>query len=133
MLPGSSALIVSNGEQVTLALRKVLYEAGLHVRLAGSCSEAREILTRSNAPAVMFSDTLLPDGTWLDILDLAKETEHEVPVIVISHLVDISLYLKALDECAADFIVSPFYHQDITHILKCAARKGLAIQGAAAA
>ena len=133
MLPGSSALIVSNGEQANLALRKLLYEAGLYVRLAGSCSEAREILTRSNAPAVMFSDTLLPDGTWLDILDLAKGTEHEVPVIVMPRLVDINLYLNALDEGAADFIVPPFYHQDITHVLKCAASRGLAIQGAAAA
>ncbi len=118
MLPGSTALIVSNDGPSNLALRKALNEAGLHVRLAGSCSEATEMLASSSAPALMFSDTLLPDGTWLDILDLAAEGEHEVPVIVIPRIVDFHLYLNALDEGAADFIIPNFYHH-FTHIEDC--------------
>ena len=110
MFPECTAMIVSNGGLSNLALRKVLNEAGLHVRLAGSCSEATEMLANLNAPSVIFSDALLSDGTWLDIFDLAAEGEHEVPVIVIPRIVDFNLYLNALDEGAADFIIPNFYH-----------------------
>ena len=118
MVAESSALIVSSSGLSHLALRKALNEAGLHVRLAGSCSEARGILEGSSAPAVMFSDALLPDGTWLDILDLAMECEHEVPVIFIPRIVDPNVYLNGLEEGAADFIIPSFYHQ-FTHIESC--------------
>lgn len=107
---GSSALIVSQGGPSNLALMKALNEAGLHVRLAGSLSEARAMLASSSAPAVMFSDASLPDGTWMDILALANEGEHEVPVIVIPRIIDTNFYLYALDEGAADFIIPRFYH-----------------------
>jgi len=118
MVAESSALIVSSSGLSHLALRKALNEAGLHVRLAGSCSEARDMLAGSSATVVMFSDALLPDGTWLDILDLVTECEHEVPVIVIPRIVDTNLYFNGLEEGTADFIIPSFYHQ-FTHIESC--------------
>jgi DNA-binding NtrC family response regulator len=129
----SSVLMVSGGEGTNLALRKVLNEAGIHVCLVRSCAEAQTVLKGLTRPAVLFSDTALPDGTWADVLALANQAERHVPVVVVSRVVDINLYISALEKGASDFIVPPFYHQDISHILKCAAENGVAIQTLAVA
>lgn len=126
MKQGSTVLLVSGGGGTNLALRKVLSEAGIEVRVVGSCEEVRDILREFEAPAVLFSETALPDGTWMDILDLATQAERRVPVVVVSRVVDINLYINALENGASDFIVPPFNQQDISHVLQCAAQAGMA-------
>jgi len=128
MKPGSSVLLVSGGGGTHLALRKVLDEAGMHVCLAGSCAEVQTALKAFKAPAVVFSDAALPDGTWLDVLSLARQTRRRVPVIVVSRVVDINLYISVLENGASDFIVPPFYQQDISHVLRCAVQMGSVAQ-----
>lgn len=133
MQEDSSVLMVSGGEATEMALRKVLNEAGIHVHMVRNCAEARFVLKEITVPAVLFSDAVLPDGTWADILALATEGELQIPVVVVSRDVDINLYISALEKGASDFIVPPFYQKDIAHVLKCAIRKGVAIQALAAA
>jgi len=133
MKPGSSVLLASGGGGTHLALKKVLDEAGMHVCLAGSCAEVQNVLKALKVPAVLFSDTALPDGTWMDVLSLATQTGRRVPVIVVSRVVDINLYITVLENGASDFIVPPFYQQDISHVLRCAARTGPALQALEAA
>lgn len=132
MREGTSVLMVSGEEKIHLALRNVLNEAGIHVRLVRSCAEARQLLKDFSFPTALFSDTSLPDGTWADVLALATEDERQLPVIVVSRVVDVRLYIKVLEEGASDFIVPPFYCQDILHILKCATGAGVAAQTRAA-
>lgn len=129
----SGVLMVSCGDAANLALRKVLNDAGIHVRTARSYAEAQVVLKSCNVPAVLFSDTALPDGTWADILALATEEGRHVPVVVVSRVVDINLYINALEKGASDFIVPPFYLQDISYVLKGATQKGVTIQALAAA
>ncbi len=129
---GNTVLIVSGGG-ADLELGRVLTDAGVTVRLAKSCADAREVVANCNVPCVLFSDVSLPDGTWVDILSLANEGERNIPVIVLSRVVDIALYISALESGACDFVVPPYYHQDTAHILKCVASEGLAVQSVAAA
>ena len=132
MLSGSTALIVSGGGGTDLALRKALNEAGVQVRIVGSCAEARQVLAGAHAPIAVFSDAILPDGSWMDVLAVAEQGGQEVPVIVVSRVLDINLYMDALEKGAADLIVPPFHHQNISDVLKCAARIGAAVQSSAA-
>lgn len=120
MIQGSIVLLVSAGGGNYAALRKVLNDAGVPVRFAGSCAEAQKLLRDLKIPAVLFSDTDLPDGTWMDVLTLASKSQRRLPVIVVSRVVDINLYITALESGASDFIVPPFYCQDISHVLQCA-------------
>lgn len=133
MLQGRTALIVSAATGVDNSLRKALNEAGMPVYLARSCAEARRILTIFSPPAVVFCGESLPDGTWNDILTSADPEASEVPFIVISNMVDINLYIDALEEGAADFIVPSIYRQGISHVLSCAMGENLAIQTPASA
>jgi DNA-binding NtrC family response regulator len=119
---------VSGEQRTDLALRKVLSDAGMGVRVAQSCAEVRQMLRDFGTPDVMFCDTSLPDGTWSDILALASRGTWPIPVIVLSRVGDINLCIKALEEGAADFIVPPFYGSDISHLFKGMWRKCVAIQ-----
>ncbi|MEJ2007702.1 MAG: response regulator [Acidobacteriota bacterium] len=122
MKPESSVLLVSAGGWTHTALRKVLGDAGIQVRSARNCAEARKIVKDLAIPAVLFCDTDLPDGTWMDVLALATQVQRRLPVVVVSRVVDINLYINALESGASDFIVPPFYQQDISHVLRCAAQ-----------
>jgi len=122
MKPGSSVLLVSAGGGTHTALRSVLDDAGVPVRFARSCAEAQKIIKDLRIPAVLFSDTDLPDGTWMDVLALATQGQRRLPVVVVSRVVDINLYITALESGASDFIVPPFFRQDIAHVLQCAAQ-----------
>lgn len=133
MRQGCSVLVVSGDGKTDLALRKALSDAGMHVRVVQSCAEVQEVLADYNVPAVLFCDTSLPDGSWADVLALATQEERQIPLIVVSRVVDINLYVNALEKGAVDFIVPPFYRQDISHVLKFATRKDVAIQKPAAA
>lgn len=138
MKEGNNVLVVSAGGGTDVALRNVLIEAGIDVRLVGSCAELRDVLRETEIPAVLFSETALPDGTWMDILDLATRAQRRVPVVIVSRVVDINLYISALESGASDFIVPPFYPKDISHVLRCAghpgnARKNFRVPGVAAA
>jgi len=128
----SSVLMVCGGGELHLALRKVLNEAGMQVRLVQSCAEVQRTLEEFSVPAALFSDTSLPDGTWADILALATQGARQVPVIVVSRVVDINLYINVLEKGASDFIVPPFYCQDILHVLKCSTQASLGVQALAA-
>jgi DNA-binding NtrC family response regulator len=131
MLQTHTLLMVSSAGEVDLPLRRVLNEAGMHVRVAKSCAEAQQVLDSLSPPAIVFCDSSLPDGTWVDILTSGQAAQ--VPVIVVSRLVDINLYINALEKGAADFIVPPFYGQDISHVLSCALHDTVAVQSVAAA
>jgi len=132
MLQQNTVLMVSTTGKGDLQLRKVLNEAGMHVRLAESCAEARRVMASAAPPSIVFCDALLPDGTWADILTLATRGARQIPVIVVSRVVDIDLYINALEMGADDFIVPPFYRGDISHVLKCAMRKDGATETPAA-
>jgi DNA-binding NtrC family response regulator len=133
MREGSCVLMVSGDMGTHVALRKVLSATGIRVRLARTCAEASAILEKFSTPAALFSDATLPDGTWADIMELAGAGSRQVPVIVVSRVVDINLYINALEKGASDFIVPPFCHQDISHVLKCAMQANVGLQPASAA
>jgi DNA-binding NtrC family response regulator len=128
MLQENSVLMVSGSGEIDLALGQALNAAGVAVRVVRSCAEAQELLNGSSVPAVLFCEASLPDGTWADIVSLAARGRKRVPVVVVSRVVDIDLYLNALENGAVDFIVPPFCQQDVSHVMSCAIQKDKAVQ-----
>lgn len=113
-----SALLVHDYEYPLSDLKPLLERLGFDTRRARSCAEANFVLAWSESPAVVFTDTDLPDGNWTESLALASQTRLPVPVIVVSGAVDLSLYLDALESGAADFIVPPFHGSDIGYVVQ---------------
>lgn len=82
--------------------------------------EAEKRLCERPCPQLVLSDTVLPDGNWMDVLDVAAKAVEPVNVIIVSVGADTSLYLDAMDHGAFDFMTDSFTVPQIVHILKCA-------------
>lgn len=115
-----TALLVHDQEEPFRALEQVLLNLGIQTQHAHTCSEASAALRGPRSPRLVLTDAALADGTWTDVLNLAGANRGAVPVIVVSRLVDIDLYLTTLESGASDFIVPPLSPADLAHIVKTA-------------
>jgi len=102
------------------SLAFMLEEQGISTRHASTCGEAALVLRGENPPHLVFADTRLEDGRWVDIVALARQVRLPVNVIVVSSVVDVSLHLNTIDHGAFDFITPPFEPRDVSHIVRCA-------------
>ena len=104
-------------------LRSVLRNHGIRTLDAPSCQEALRILEQSDSPQLVFTDTELPDGNWVDVLSLREKASAPVEVIVMSRSVDVKLYLDTMELGAFDFIALPFTASDLAYVVHRAASK----------
>jgi DNA-binding NtrC family response regulator len=97
-----------------------LHSQGLETQDAHYCSEVSAALEGPGTPEVVFTSATLADGTWADVLKLAGTDPTGVPVIVVSRLDDIDLYLDTMESGAFDFIVLPVPPEGLAHVVKTA-------------
>ena len=116
----SAVLLLLNPSGPLQTLNQELQSQSVRTRQARSCEEAARLLAALDPPEVIFTDTQLPDGNWADVVQLAENASQPVNVIVVSRLVDIRLYVEALQNGAFDFIVPPFEPSELSHVLRCA-------------
>ena len=114
-----SVLLVHDQEEPFNALEQILRSQGIRTEHARTCSGAGVALRGPCSARVVLTDTSLTDGTWADVLDLAGAA----PVVVVSRLVDIDLYLNVLEKGAADFISPPVSPDDLAYVIKTAIGK----------
>src|SRR5271167_3964151 len=119
-----TALLVHNQEEPFEALEQGLVDIGIQTQHAGTCSEVSAALRAARPPGLVLTATTLADGTWADVLSLASMNQGGVPVIVVSRLVDIDLYLNTLESGASDFIVPPLSPADLAHVVKATIGRG---------
>lgn len=98
------------------ALRKILKRLDLEILHIYSCHEAAGLFKQADSAELVFTDTTLPDGTWEDVLRLARQANVFLPVIVVSRAIDIDLYFKALESGAFDFVTPPFLTDDLANV-----------------
>jgi len=115
------ALLVLARDDSSEALRMGLEEQLIETCSAMNCMEAALSLCSPCPPHLVFTDVQLSDGAWDDVLSLAAEASAPVNVIVVSPHVDVSLYIRAMESGAFDFIVSPPTAPELQHIVRVAA------------
>jgi DNA-binding response OmpR family regulator len=113
-----TALLVHDQEEPFRTLEQSLLSQGVRIQHANTCAEARAALRGPRSPRLVLTDAALADGTWADVLNLASWGA--VPVIVVSRLVDMDLYLRTLENGASDFIVPPLSPAELAHVVKTA-------------
>jgi DNA-binding NtrC family response regulator len=117
-----TALLVHDQEESFQALEQALLNQGVRTQHAHTCSEASAALRGPRSPRLVLTDPNLADGTWADVLNLASAKRGAVPIIVVSRLVDIDLYLRRLESSASDFfvIVPPLLPAELAQAVKTA-------------
>jgi DNA-binding NtrC family response regulator len=111
-------LLVYDQQESFQALEPILLDWGMPTRRVRSCAAARAALCGANAPPLVLTDTVLPDGIWADVLQVARDAWPSSSIIVVSRIVDIPLYLDVLDSGAYDFVAPPFVPADLAHIVR---------------
>ena len=72
---------------------------------------------------LVLTDVMLADGDWKDVIRLVNKGAKGTPVIVMSRVVSMKLYLDTQDAGAADFIVPPMAPRDLAYTLNTAFEK----------
>ncbi len=112
------ALLITDRPASVFGLRSLLESLGFAVYAAANLSEAALLFVSTPPPHLVFTDTDLTDGTWEEVLSLARKCEPAINVIVISRTVDVSLYIQVLESGAYDFIVPPFELAEVEHVIR---------------
>jgi ActR/RegA family two-component response regulator len=114
------ALLLHGDHEPLSALRPLLEGLGIHTSRASSCEEVSQVLQRVNVPSLLFTEPILSDGTWLNVLELLNETRTKIAVIVVSHAVDKKLAMDFIERGGFECLVSPVTVLDLAYIVRCA-------------
>lgn len=121
-----SVLLVHDEPEAFRGLEEVLHGQDLHTRRAHQCAEARSSLEESGPVDLVLTDVALPDGDWKHVIGMVRELGNDTPVIVMSRVVSMKLYLDTQDAGAADFIVPPMAPRDLAYAVTTAMHKNAA-------
>ncbi len=92
--------------------------AGMPVRLehAADLKDARVLLARSET-SVVLTEAQLPDGNWVDVLNLTYELPVTPAVIVTHRLADDRFWAEVLNMGAYDLLAQPFDPGEVQRII----------------
>jgi DNA-binding NtrC family response regulator len=105
-------LVVSSDLESRRALMQVLTRLGLDPISASNASEAKETLQQDKA-GLVFCDRHLADGSYREILNIARSSPDKVRVVVTSKHADWDEYLEAMRLGALDVIAWPCRATDV--------------------
>lgn len=105
-------LIVSSELEHRRALNDILRREGYDTTCASRVSECQEALQTQNV-ALIFCDRRISDGSYRDVVALARASNQRIRVVVTSRLADWDEYLDALHHGAFDLIASPCQPTDV--------------------
>ena len=120
------ALFVHDQDEPMGAVKSALEGQAIQTCRARSCRAALDRLNSDNPPRVVFTDEMLPDGIWADIVSTVASAHEPVSVIVVGQKLDLKLYAEAIQCGAFDFIAPPLVESDLGHVVRCAMGNALA-------
>jgi len=115
------ALLLHNRPHPLELLQHALNPLPVQTASVRTCAELKRLIPKA-LPYIIFCDTILPDGTWEDVVKLADRAPAPVNVIVVGANDDMKLYVSVLEGGAFDFIVPPFEAQSLEFVVTSAAR-----------
>lgn len=104
-------LVVEDSHTQALVLRQFLTDNGFDVVCVGNAQAALTWL-RSNSPALIISDVLMPEVDGFALCEIIKNTAEikNIPVVLLTQLSEPEDIVRGL-ECGADhFVTKPFDH-----------------------
>ena len=114
MKPG--VLFVTPRPQDADLLSRMLSPLSLHLEHAADFAHLHAKLTDGAFPVIL-TETVLPDGTWLSVLALARQLSPSPEVIVTQPFADARFWSEALHLGAYDLIPQPFEASEVRRIL----------------
>lgn len=128
------ALLVHDQPEPFDSLRRTLTDLGIETLSVSTCRDAEELISQCK-PHIILTEGVLRDGSWQNILTVAKTAKVPLNVIVVSGHPDTRFYISAMERGAFDFIAPPFEQEALAFVIRSAAldaqrRRGLLVQTA---
>lgn len=100
-------LVVEDRESLRRMLVRALSGEGYLVAAASGLAEARALFASGQGIDLVLSDLMLPDGSGLDVLALARARTPPPPVVVLTGFGSVAAAVAAMKLGAADFLEKP--------------------------
>ncbi|QIA07506.1 sigma-54-dependent transcriptional regulator [Draconibacterium halophilum] len=117
-----SILIVDDEESVRDSLCNWFLEDGYEVDSAGNAKEALAKLQSENFDIIL-ADIKMPGMDGLEMHRRIKELDSSAIVIVMTAFASVETAVQALKDGAFDYITKPFDPDDLSHLIRNAARQ----------
>jgi len=114
-------LVVDDDASVAQVVRFLLEEEGHDTAVAADVATARLALAAGPVDLVV-TDLKLPDGSGLDVLKLVKETNPDLPVVLITAFATVKTAVEAMKQGAFDYVQKPFDNDRLKGIVANALR-----------
>jgi DNA-binding NtrC family response regulator len=112
----SRVLFISGHHDDARNLSHMLQSLSMDLDTVGTLQQARTRLQQEDYHVVL-TEAVLPDGNWLDVLHLARQSTREFQIIVTDPHADAHLWAEALNMGAYDLVAQPFYQPEVCRIL----------------
>ncbi|MBI5213203.1 MAG: sigma-54-dependent Fis family transcriptional regulator [Nitrospirae bacterium] len=112
-----TVLIVDDEEGIRESLSGIMEDEGYEVLTASSGEEALTIAKEQN-PDIVFLDVWLPEMDGIETLSRLKETDNNIPIIMISGHGNIEIAVKAARSGAYDFLEKPLSLEKVVIVAK---------------
>jgi CheY-like chemotaxis protein len=113
-----SAILLYRPGEARDVLKLALESRLIQIHCLTTIQEALPLLRDADPPHLVFTEDTLPDGTWAEVAKRSQMVRKPVKVIVVSRVVDVSLYVEAMDGGAFDFIVPPLSAIKLDYVVK---------------
>jgi len=113
------ALLVHDRKMPMEHLESALNALFVRTFSLGTCRELRSLVREVHADLV-FTDTVLPDGSWGDVVDLMREAGTGASVVTVGSHEDVKLYCSILDRGGFDLVLPPFESQELKFVVDSA-------------
>ncbi|MDZ4768039.1 MAG: response regulator [Chloroflexota bacterium] len=119
-------LVVDDDPELLQLVRILLGRAGVDVVTAGDADAARVALSGISAPDLMILDVMLPDVSGVEFLRQMRDEAvfDEVPVLMLSALIDPDQIRVALDAGADRYLTKPYVANSLVSIVQELLRNG---------
>ncbi len=119
-MPNQTVLVVDDDEAVRDATAAYLRRAGYQAHTAANACEALLLLETGTRIDLVLSDLVMPgkDGLWL--LDEIVRSRPELPVVLVTAVVNAHSTLSAFRRGATDFLLKPFAAAELLDVVELA-------------
>jgi DNA-binding NtrC family response regulator len=112
----TGVLFVSPHVENADRLSQILGSLPVNLEHVADLAHARYRLEAQPYPVIL-TDVALPDGAWVDVLNLANEIQPPPHVIVTDRFADARLWVDAMSRGVFDLLAQPFYPSEVQRIL----------------
>ncbi len=118
MTPAANqVLIVDDDEDIRAILAHLLKKEGFKAITAEDAATALRLIRRE-LPDALLLDIMLPGLNGMEVLRQAKETDPDLPVIMITAYADINNAVEAMRAGAHDYLPKPFQNHEVVRVVR---------------